>query len=214
MSKTNGQRATVSEEPAVADFHASDEVLLAHICQGDDEALTLLFRRYARLVRAVAFRVLGDPSEADDLLQDIFLLIHRKCANFDSAKGPARFWILRMTYYRAVSRRRYLDSRHFYIQVNLEDAAKELPDPRTITGGYADSIDGVLGNGSLERMFQGLSENQRRTLQLHFVEGYSLDEIATELGQSRGNVKHHYFRGLENLRKHIFGSKIRGDCAV
>ncbi|MDT8068492.1 MAG: RNA polymerase sigma factor [Terriglobia bacterium] len=214
MSKTNGQRVTVSEEPAVADFQASDEVLLAHICDGDDEALTLLFRRYARLVRAVAYRVLRDTSEADDLVQDIFLLVHRKCTTFDSGKSPARFWILQMTYHRAISRRRYLESRYFYTQVNLEDASTELPNPSTTTRGYADSIDGVLGNGGLERMFQGLSENQRQTLQLHFLEGYSLDEIATELGQSRGNVKHHYFRGLEKLRKHIFGSKIRSDCAV
>lgn len=189
----------------------SDESLMVRICDRDNEALALLFRRYARLVRSVAYRVLHDASEADDLLQDIFLLIHQRCGMFNAAKSPAKFWILQMTYHRAISRRRYLNSRHFYNQLNLEDSAKELPDPRTMTGGCA--TDGVLGNG-LERMFQELSASQSQTLRLHFLEGYSLDEIATELGQSRGNVKHHYFRGLEKLRKHIFGSKIRGDCAV
>src|SRR4051794_40985127 len=78
----------------------SDEALMARICAGDADALSCLFRRYGRLVRAAAYHVLRDISEADDLLQDIFLLIHRKCATFDSAKSPARFWILRMTYHR------------------------------------------------------------------------------------------------------------------
>jgi RNA polymerase sigma-70 factor, ECF subfamily len=52
----------------------------------------------ATLVRGVAFRVLRDASEAEDLLQDIFLLIHRLCKTFDSSKGAAGPWILQMTY--------------------------------------------------------------------------------------------------------------------
>src|SRR5262245_33128273 len=76
----------------------SDEVLLKQVSVGSREALSVLFKRYARIVRGVAYRVLRDSSEADDLLQDIFLLIHRKCGMFDASRGPARFWILQMTY--------------------------------------------------------------------------------------------------------------------
>jgi RNA polymerase sigma-70 factor, ECF subfamily len=46
------------------------------------------------------------------------------------------------------------------------------------------------------------------------MEGYTLDEIATKLDQSRGNIKHHYFRGLERLRKELFGSKLPGGRAL
>src|SRR5689334_6308617 len=53
---------------------SSDEALMALICEGDKEALASLFRRYARIVRGVAYRVLRDASEADDLLQDLFML--------------------------------------------------------------------------------------------------------------------------------------------
>ena len=56
--------------------------------------------------------------------------------------------------------------------------------------------------------------DQRQTLRLFFIEGYTLDEIAAKLGQSRGNVKHHYFRGLDRLRKQIFGGKLPGKRAV
>ncbi len=192
----------------------SDEALMACICDGDKEALAGLFRRYARVVRGVAYRVLRDTSEADDLLQDVFLLIHRLCKTFDSSKGPARFWILQMAYRRAISRRRYLTSRHFYTRLDLDDAASQLADPQGDIGQLEDSIDGKLGNGGLQQAFEALAENQRQTLCLFFIEGYTFEEIAAKLGQSRGNVKHHYFRGLERLRKELFGGKLPGEWAV
>jgi RNA polymerase sigma-70 factor (ECF subfamily) len=177
------------------------------ICQGDKDALASLFRRYARIVRGVAYRVLRDASEADDLLQDLFLMIHRKCGMFDASRGPARFWILQMTYHRAIGRRRYLNSRHFYTRVDLDDAERDLAAP-------ASGSLGLPGNSSLKKIFEALTEDQRQTLRLFFVEGYTLTEIATKLSQTRGNVKHHYFRGLEKLRKQFFDSKLRGDSAV
>jgi len=192
----------------------SDEALLSLVCEGDEEGLSLLFRRYASNVRGVAYRVLRDASEADDLLQDIFLLVHRLCGTFDVSKGSARFWILQMTYRRAISRRRYLTSRHFYTRVNLDDVESELADPGNPGAEIEESIDAARGNGSLQKVFEELSENQQQTLKLFFVQGYTFDEIAEKLGQTRGNIKNHYFRGLDRLRKHIFGSKLPGSGAV
>jgi len=191
-----------------------DEHLIARVCEGDKEALATLFRRYARIVRGLAYRVLGDTSEADDLLQDIFLLIHRKCDVFDASRGPARFWILQMTYHRAIARRRYLNSRHFYTRVDLDDVERELAASGTDSFGLGHLGDGLLGREGLQTILEDLSENQRRTLQLFFVEGHTLGEIATKLNQTRGNVKNHYFRGLEKLRKQLFGNKLRGGSAV
>ena len=192
----------------------ADEALMALICEGDKEAYAILFRRYARLVRGVAFRVLRDAFEADDLLQDIFLLINSKCAMFDSSRGPARFWILQMTYHRALARRRYLNLRHFYTQVDLEDPENDLAKPVGNINGYRLSTDGLLGSSRWNEIFAELSEDQRKTLRLFFVEGYTLGEIAEKLNQTRSNVKHHYFRGLEKLRKHFFKEKLRGQSAV
>lgn len=201
------ERAEPSYNPQI-----SDEDLILQISAGSREALGLLFRRYAKVVRGVSYRVLRDASEADDLVQDVFLLINRDCKKFDGSKASAKFWILQMAYRRAISRRRYLTSRHFYTCVNPDDAANELQDPHKAC--FEDSIEGMLGQGSLQRVFESLSEDQRRTLRLHFVEGCTFDEIAAKLGQSRGNVKHHYFRGLEKLRKQVFGGKLPGERAV
>jgi RNA polymerase sigma-70 factor, ECF subfamily len=185
----------------------SDEDLLRRICGNDREALAILFRRYAVLVRGVAYRVVRNAVEADDLVQDIFLLVHRLCASFDSSKGSARFWILQMTYRRAISRRRYLTSRHFYNTVDIEDMAEILKD-RTATDQFENSCSGLLGAGRLEQAWETLSAGQRQTLWLHFFEGYTLEEIAAKLGKSRGNIKHHFFRGLDRLRKQVFGGKL------
>jgi RNA polymerase sigma-70 factor (ECF subfamily) len=186
-----------------------DEVLMAQLCQGNREALAILFRRHARTVRSIAYRAVRDAAEADDLVQDIFLLVHRDSSAFDSAKGSARAWILQIAHRRAISRHRYLSSRHFYNQVDLDDVTGELGDPQVAARQLGHSIDEIFGEAGFQRAFGELSSNQRETLRLHFFEGYSLAEIAARLGQSRGNIKHHYFRGLEKLRKQLFPGKIQ-----
>jgi RNA polymerase sigma-70 factor, ECF subfamily len=209
LETTKQQSSTV--EPCVSGSEFSDEALMAEVCLGSKEALSQLFRRHARVVRGVALRVLKDGAEADDLLQDIFLLVHRLCGTFDSSKGSARFWILQMTHRRAISRRRYLHSRHFYTHVELDEQSFELAERRC--GHSDDPVDSILAELDLRKMFGALSEDQQKTLRLHFIEGYTLDEIANMLGQSKGNVRHHSFRGLERLRKQIFGGKLPGTRA-
>ena len=192
----------------------SDEVLLALVRGGDREALAALFRRYAGVVRGLAYRVLRDPSEADDLLQDIFLLVHRLCGTFDSSKGSARFWILQMTYRRAISRRRYLSSRHFYTHLDLDQAGDRLVDvPSDARNG--NSLDGDLERKQAwQSWLAELSESQRQTLHLFFFEGYTFEEIASKMGQTVGNARNHYYRGLQKLRKQISAGKLPGKEAV
>ena len=206
-----GHTVPPAQGPATTDC-PPDELLIASISQGDHEALASLFGRYARVVRGAALRILKDPSEADDLLQDIFILIHRLCRTFDSSKGSAQFWILQMTYRRAISRRRYLTSRHFYTRLELDDESFQVAEPRA--GHCKDPKDPILAELDLQRMLGTLSEDQQKTLRLHFIEGYTLDEIAKMLGQTKGNVRHHSFRGLERLRKLIFAGKLPGTRAV
>ena len=177
----------------------------------DPEALGRLFERYARIVRGVAARILRDATEAEDLVQDLFLFIRRKAGIFDRSKSTASSWIVQMAYHRAIDRRRYLDSRHFYSQVDLEDVGNELSAPGARSERYENSIEEVLGRVGLRKVFGVLSEIQRQTLGLHLLDGYTFEEIAVKLDQSRGNVKHHYFRGLEKLRKQIFSCNRQSD---
>jgi RNA polymerase sigma-70 factor (ECF subfamily) len=142
----DSQTSGATTAAPVTDTEVCDEALMAQICEGGREALAILFRRYARLVRGVAYGVLRDASEADDLLQDVFILVHRLCKTFDGSRSPAKFWILQMAYRRAISRRRYLTSRHFYTHLDLDDTASELADPGASARLIEGSIDGRLGN--------------------------------------------------------------------
>jgi len=214
-SKEASRQVANSTQPSNVEAEASDEALITCICDGDRGALACLFRRYARIVRGVAYRVLRDTSEADDLLQDVFLLVHRLCGTFDSARGPARFWILQMTYRRAISRRRYLTSRHFYTRLDLDQAANQLGDVSAKSGCQGDPIDEMLGRKeALQSWLAELSEGQRQTLHLFFFEGYTFEEIAAKLGQTVGNARNHYYRGLQKLRKQISAGKLPGKEAV
>jgi RNA polymerase sigma-70 factor, ECF subfamily len=187
----------------------SDDALLEQLHSGDKEALAILFRRYARMVRAVAYRILRDPSEADDLLQEVFLFIFRKSALFDAARGSARSWIVQVTYHRAIDRRRHLAARHFYTSVEIDDDSLGVREPRAEIAFYEQSMEGMLGKEMVRRMDEALSMEQRRVIQLYFFEGYTLEEIACKVGQALGNIRNHYYRGLEKMRQQIFPSKLR-----
>jgi RNA polymerase sigma-70 factor, ECF subfamily len=179
----------------------SDESLLLQISTGDRDALAVLFRRYARLVWSVAERIVRNKAEADDLLQDVFLLIQDRASVFDSSKGAARSLIVHMTYQRALSRRRYLNARHSQPPKESEEHAAKVAAPAEPL--YDESLEAHFGRERLQKALGEMSEEQRETLRLYFFEGYSLAEIAARLGQSPGNVKHHYYRGLDKLRRHL-----------
>src|SRR5215469_7070424 len=94
---------------------SSDEGLLVKIGTGDKEALGLLFRRYAAIVRNIGQRILRDKAEADDLVQEVFLYLNRKSGLFDGAKGSGRSWIVQVAYTQALLRRRELKARESYV---------------------------------------------------------------------------------------------------
>lgn len=189
---------------------ASDEELLEQIgCRGDREALAIIFRRYATIVRAVAERILRDPAEAQDLVQEVFLFVFHKAGLFDPARGPARSWLVQVTYHRAFDRRRYLISRGFYANLGIDEAVTRAEEPRATVFSYEDTIEAAIGQDALRRIEASLSEVQRRVLHLRFFDGQSMEEIAATLGQSTGNVRNHYYRALEKMRREIFGTKLK-----
>jgi RNA polymerase sigma-70 factor, ECF subfamily len=180
----------------------SDEALIARICSDDSEALGLLFSRYARLVWTIGVRVLRNNEEADDLLQDLFLLVRRRASAFDASKGSVRSLLVQMCYQRAFSRRRDLARKNFYSSDELNENTA-VARPTSCTPFFEESIEARLGKTAIKSAREDLSLEQRETLRLCFYEGHTLEEIAVLLGQSYGNVRHHYYRGLAKLRKRL-----------
>jgi RNA polymerase sigma-70 factor (ECF subfamily) len=184
-----------------------DEDLLAFVQAGNCDALGVLFRRFAWLVRIVSLRFLRDEAEADDLVQELFLFLHRESVVYDRTKSSARSWIVQMTCRRAISRWRYLNARGHYKNEELDHCNSEMKSAVVPT--YDSSIEALFGRERLKKIMRDLTAEQHETLRLHFFEGYTLAEIGKRLGQSLGNVRHHYYRGLEKLRKQVRESKLQ-----
>ena len=184
----------------------TDEALLALLQAGEQDALGRLFQRYARIVRSVAARILRDVSEADDLVQDLFLFIQRKCANYDGSKSSARSWIIQMAYHRSIERRRYLTTRQFYARMEVGSNTVRMVGTPTAESDY--SAEAVFGRNGLGKVLKALTEDQRETLRLHFFDGYTLAEISQMVGQPLGIVRSHYYRGLDKLRKQMSGNAV------
>jgi len=184
----------------------ADEDLLVGFLNGDQEALGLLFQRYERVVRSVATRILRNSAEAEDLVQDLFIFIQRKCGIFDRSKSTARSWIIQMAYHRAIERRRYLTTRQFYARTEIADNASQMVGTPTGESDY--SAEAVFGRNGLGKVLQSLTDDQRETLRLHFFDGYTLAEISQKSGQTLGNVRNHYYRGLDKLRRQMFGNPV------
>jgi RNA polymerase sigma-70 factor (ECF subfamily) len=188
--------AKPTEEP-------SDESLVSQITSGDREALAVLFSRYARLVYGIGRRIMRDNAEAEDFVQDLFLYVHRKANLFDAGRGSVRTWIVQTSYYKALIRRSQLVSWHYYASVDPADNkdAEESAD-RNLPS-YHRSGEGLFGRDGWRELQFCLSEEQWETLRLYFYEGYTFAEIAAKRNQGIGNVRHHFYRGIERLRKKL-----------
>lgn len=197
-------RVGASTSPAVCDAN-----LLVAIAERDTQSFSLLFYRHAPMVRRLAVRILRDPAEADDLVQEVFLFVFRRAALFDPSRGTARSWLIQITYHRAFDRRRYLASRRMYTNLELDEAILRSEEPAVLSSFYDDTIEAALGRDVLRRIEESLSPIQRRVMRLHFVEGYTVEEIAGILRQSQGNVRNHFYRALEKMRREVFAAKLQ-----
>ena len=179
-----------------------DEALLLQLQSGDRGALELLFLRYSRSVLSVGRRILRDRAEAEDLVHDVFLFVLDKCSLFNPAKGSARAWLARVAYHRALDRRKYLVRRYFYDAADSEEFTPGVEDLWQENG--PESVEFCYWQSYLQRALESLTEDQRKTLKLHFFQGLTINEISEHTGQSAVNVRHHYYRGLERLRSQMF----------
>ncbi len=178
---------------------SEEEALMVRIQRGDQAALGVLVERYASAVLGIGRRVLRDSGEAQDLVQDVFMLVYQKSHTYNSSRGSVRAWLLQTAYHRAFDRREYLQHRGFYNVCDLDDLAGMMQGPTNI------EYEAVLRQSSsaLRHAFEELNEGQRQTLTLFFFEGYTLREIAERLQQPLANVRHHYYRGLKKLKESV-----------
>src|SRR5215471_646032 len=178
----------------------TDEEVMEQLQKGNQDALPILFDRFHRLVLKIALRILHDTGEEEDVMQEIFLEILNKADRFDPGKGSPKTWILQYAYHRSLSRRQYLSLRNFYSRHEISES--EIVE----RNGSDTSWHGLTFQEWRRAIQQGLSTlsvQQRKTIELACFHGLLLSEIADQTKESLPNVRHHYYRGLQALRKFL-----------
>lgn len=194
--------ASTQELPAISKSLAvrelSDEELILQVQVNHPDALNELFNRYSKTIFVIAFRILHDRGEAEELVQDVFIYLFQRGKQFDPARGTAKAWIIQISYHRALDRKAYLERRAFYVSTEVSEELHVFTNRQDLEGMIGDREDAAR----IRSAFESLSVEQRLTLQLHFISGLEFREIAFELNDSLGNVRHYFYRGLNRLRKH------------
>jgi RNA polymerase sigma-70 factor (ECF subfamily) len=174
----------------------NDHVLVECLQNGCEECFDVLFARYWKLVFTIAWKILRQRTDAEDIVQEVFLTIHIQRNRYDAGRGSVKTWIAQFAHFKALLRRRYLQSRE---QQKLDDLAEfesglEHHGPR----------DSPLERAAfVEECLASINPRQRRTIELIHFDGYTLLEAAAVLKESLPNTRNLYYRGMKSLRSQL-----------
>lgn len=164
------------------------EPLAERLRSGDETALGELFDRHAALVNGLALRILRNPTDAEDVVQEVFVQAWRQRERFDVGRGSLQAWLCTMARTRALDRLRRVAAR----REEPEDAAPSPSAPPS-----------TLDQMTVRKALDVLSDGQRRAIELAYYEGLTQTEIAERLQEPLGTVKTRIRTGLLRLRESL-----------
>jgi RNA polymerase sigma-70 factor (ECF subfamily) len=188
-SHPDGRRG---EAPAGSAGPASLESALAAVARGDEAAFAVVYDRAAPVVLGTARRILRDPAQSEEVMQEVLLEVWRTATRFDPAAGSAAAWITTLAHRRAVDRVRS-EQRAAQREIRAGTAAVPYDE-------VADAVEASLDRERVRRCLAGLTELQRESVTLAYYGGYSYREVALLLGVAVGTVKTRMRDGLIRLR--------------
>jgi RNA polymerase sigma-70 factor (ECF subfamily) len=175
----------------------TDAELLAALAVDPSRALGTLYDRYGGLVYGLALRVLASPSEAEDLTQEIFLMLWTKC-EYDSTRGSLSTFLVMLTRSRAIDKIRARTRTTRFLESWGTRPIAEDPAPSPV-----ETLSIAECSVRVRAALDALPEMQRRVLEMAYYKGLSQSEIATELDTPLGTVKSWARRGLFSLRESL-----------
>jgi len=183
----------------------SDEDLVQYVRSGVEPAYTTLFHRYHAQVLRVTGRILKNTEEAEDAAQIVFWDISRAFHLYDAQRGTFRTWLLQYAYHRALNHKKTLQTRGFYQHCAIDSIDKQV-----LQEALHSASRHLLPSEAAHTIHQALlhlTEPQRVTLKMIFLEGLTLADVALRFNQTEGNVRHHYYRGMRKLREILLSHK-------
>ena len=185
---------------------SEDEALVQRMAAGDDQALGALYDRWHPVVHGVVSRLLRQPNDVEDVVEETFWQAWRQAARFDRSRGAVQTWLLTIARSRALDRVRALRRRR-------EDPL-EGDDGQAVVQQAAEGDPGLDAEASERRRIvvaalSGLPAEQREALELGYFGGLSQTEIAERTGQPLGTVKTRMRLAMQKLRSQL--QVLRGD---
>jgi RNA polymerase sigma factor (sigma-70 family) len=179
---------------------ATDEFLMSQVAESDDEsALSELYDRYGGLIYGAGIRHLGDRTQAEDLVQDVFLSVWRSAASFDSSRASFATWVYRITRNRVTDLARRRSARVRTVAPVIEGASTEP--------GEGDGTEGILRTFDVVGVLSELSSTHREILVLAYFGGLSQREISHHTGVPLGTVKSRTTAALRAARERMLSQE-------
>ena len=193
-SATVGTTRTRPSAPSNPTGGLPDVDLLARLDASDPQAMRLLYQRYARPAHHLAERICRDQGLAEDVVQEVFLMLWRESSRYDPARGTFPAWLLTVVHHKAVDAVRREQTMHR--QTVLSSAAGELsPSP----GADEAALESVFAS-QVRAALHRLPRQQRQTLLLAYYGGYTHREISELVEVPLGTVKSRMFAGVRRLQ--------------
>jgi RNA polymerase sigma-70 factor (ECF subfamily) len=178
-----------------------DTGLLRQIAGGDRSAFAEFYDRHSVLMFSVASRILNDPAEAEDVLQEAFMQIWEKAGKFDPGLGRASSWAAILVRNRAIDRIRSAQRRTRLAQ----EAGPELAFAAAESGTANEIVHGAEKAKLIQSAIGVLPADQRKAIELAYFSGLTHTEISEKLQEPLGTIKARIRRGLLKLREQLEG---------
>ena len=184
--------AARSEQEPAERADADLDTLLTHVAKGDQAAFEALYDQLGSSVYGLVRRVLRNPSQAEEVAQEVLLEVWRAASRFDPARGSAATWVLTIAHRRAIDRVRAEEA-----ATAREQRTAEVP---AATDEVAETVEASMDAERLRRCLAGLTELQRESITLAYYGGYSYAQVAALLDTALGTIKTRIRDGLIRLR--------------
>jgi RNA polymerase sigma-70 factor (ECF subfamily) len=182
------------------EFSARDQAgLMAAMARGEKSALAGLYDQLSRPLYSLALRVTNDRAEAQDIVQDVFLQLWHRAADYTPARGTVFSWAATLTRNRAIDRLRLRRRRSEIVQTSAADIHGGDTGADDLTS--ADTLWLREKATAVRSALTALAADQRTAIELAFFGGLTQQQIAERLGEPLGTVKARIRRGLLKLRE-------------
>jgi RNA polymerase sigma-70 factor, ECF subfamily len=168
--------------------------------RGDQHAFGQLYDALAPMVFGVVVKVVRDPSQSEEVAQEVFVELWRLAARYDGSKGSVGAWAATMAHRRAIDRVRSEQSARNRVAREISNI---VPDHDDVVG----KVESTLDQARVRRALEQLSPLQREAVELAYFGGHTYREVAVLLDVAEGTVKTRIRDGMIRLRDELGGTQ-------